>query len=88
MTAAFEQYWKKAVAPVWPGLRRVLTADLAYRADELATGGLQALLNRLHPTVSFDGQALNIDKPRYNLVGDAGPDGLVLVPASLPGPMC
>ncbi len=80
LTAALERYWMQAVAPVWPALRRVLTADLAYRADELAAGGLQALLNRLHPTVSFDGQALYIDKPRYDIVRDAGSEGVVLVP--------
>lgn len=79
VAAALERYWKQALGPVWPGLRRVLTADLAYRADELASSGLQALLNRLHPAVRFDGRAICIDKTGYTL-RVAGPDGIVLVP--------
>jgi hypothetical protein len=79
ITMALETYWRQAIAPVWPGLRTVLTADVAYRADLLAANGLHSLLNRIHPTMAFDGQALTIDRP-YEFARDAGPDGVVLVP--------
>ncbi len=79
LTEALESYWKQAIAPVWPGVRAVLTADVAYRADLLAANGLHALLNRIHPTMSFNGQTLFIDRPR-EITRDAGPDGVVLVP--------
>lgn len=84
--AAVEQYWKQAVAPVWPRMHPVLAADVAHRADELAAGGLNVLLNRLHPNISYDGKALTIDKPQHTISRCAGPEGLVLVPSAFGWP--
>jgi DNA-binding transcriptional ArsR family regulator len=85
LTAALDRYWKQAVAPVWDGLRALHVADLAYRADELAARGLNGLLNQLHPSMSFDGHVLLIDKP-FEFTRRAGPDGLVLVPCAFAWP--
>jgi DNA-binding transcriptional ArsR family regulator len=83
---ALELYWKLVLAPVWGDLRRLLTGDLAYRADELAASGLHSLLDGLHPKVRFDGQTLTLQNPRHTLTRLAGPDGLMLVPCAFAWP--
>ncbi|MBD0710707.1 MULTISPECIES: ArsR/SmtB family transcription factor [unclassified Streptomyces] len=44
--------WEALVAPEWPRLRALLEADVAYHSRRLAEGGLERLLDELHP--SFD----------------------------------
>lgn len=86
LAGALDRYWKLVLAPVWGGLRRVLTADLAYRADEFAATGLRGLLDRLHPKLTFDGQTVHIASQRHKVTRRAGPDGLVLVPCAFAWP--
>ncbi len=80
LASALERYWMQAVAPVWPGLRSVLAADVAYRADQFAAHGLKSLLNRLHPSISFIGTGIVIDRRHWNISREAGPEGIALVP--------
>src|SRR5690606_30886304 len=82
LSDALYRYWNQVLLPIWPRVRRVVKADLAFRADELASGGLHQLLNRLHPRISFDGDNLGLhmlcchkDATRH-----AGRRGLVLLP--------
>jgi len=36
------RYWQAAVEPFWPRLRALSTADLTYRMEQFANGGLAA----------------------------------------------
>ena len=86
LARALDRYWQRALAPVWPQLRHLLAADVAFRADELAAEGLHALLNGLHPTVSFDGTVLSVDKPRHDGHRDCGVSGIALLPCAFAWP--
>jgi hypothetical protein len=43
------RYWQAALEPVWPRVRALCTADLAYRMEQFANGGLALVLANLHP---------------------------------------
>jgi DNA-binding transcriptional ArsR family regulator len=73
-----ERYWQQVLAPYWPRLRSVLDADVAYRLDRLARGGIGALLSDLHPSLQ-----VTDDDIRINSLTDGdidGDGGLTLVP--------
>jgi DNA-binding transcriptional ArsR family regulator len=63
----------------------VLQDDIAYRLEQLADGGVDALLRSLHPFVRFDDMTLHIEK-YYD--GDAAADGrgVLLVPCAFAWP--
>ena len=56
------RYWQAALEPVWPRVRALCTADLAYRMEQFANGGLALVLANLHPDVSFTGDLLQVDQ--------------------------
>ena len=77
---ALHEYWTIAIKPYWPQIRAVLDADVAYRASRLAGGGIEALLNDLHPQLELAEHAIHVQstaRPREHELGGAG---LVLVP--------
>jgi DNA-binding transcriptional ArsR family regulator len=81
------RYWQAALEPVWPRVRALCTADLAYRMEQFANGGLALVLANLHPDVSFTGDLLQVDKPhhcshRFDLAGT----GIVLLPCAFTWP--
>ena len=81
------RYWQAAVEPVWQRVRALCTADLAYRMEQFADGGLTRVLGGLHPDLSFTDELLRIDKPhhcshRFDLAGT----GIVLVPCAFTWP--
>ena len=76
-----DRYWQAAVQPVWQRLRALSTADLAYRMEQFADGGVARVLENLHPEIAFANDLLQIDKPqhchhRFDLAGT----GIVLMP--------
>ncbi|TWD83397.1 hypothetical protein FB561_4559 [Kribbella amoyensis] len=74
-----ETAWTALVEPDWPMLSRVLEDDIAYRGQQLTTGGLARLFDDLHPTLSWQGDQLVAAKyrePDHELTGQ----GLLLVP--------
>ncbi|MEH1127805.1 ArsR/SmtB family transcription factor [Micromonospora sp. CPCC 206061] len=75
------RYWSVAIEPHWQQLRAVLEDDVAYRAAQLTTGGVDALLSGLHPEVSVRGEELRIDKRRHSVAHDLAGDGLTLFPS-------
>jgi hypothetical protein len=81
------RYWQAAVEPVWQRVRALCTADLAYRMEQFADGGLARVLANLHPAISFTDDLLQIDKRhhcshRFDLPGT----GIVLVPCAFTWP--
>ncbi|MDX3225414.1 ArsR/SmtB family transcription factor [Streptomyces sp. ME19-01-6] len=48
-----ERAWHALVAPDWPRVRALLEADVAYRARQLADGGLERLFADLRPAVDW-----------------------------------
>ena len=83
---ALAAYWDAVLAPVWSAVHRLLEADLAFRADRLASDGLRALLNDLHPLMTFDGTRLRLDTPRHAAFRRVDDDGLTLVPCVFGSP--
>ncbi len=74
------EYWKLAIEPHWPRIRALHEADVTYRARQLALGGAELLFADLHPSLSWAGDALVIDKHHCEDI-DPGGRGLVLIPA-------
>jgi DNA-binding transcriptional ArsR family regulator len=75
------RYWLAALEPVWQRLRALSMADLSYRMEQFADGGLARVLGDLHPEISLEQDRLHIDKPhhchhRIDLTGT----GVLLVP--------
>jgi DNA-binding transcriptional ArsR family regulator len=88
VVAELRNYWQVAIDPVWPRLRALCQADLSYRGDQLASGGIERAVQALHPEVSLAGDRLVIDKPgvcehRADLDGT----GVVLVPCAFAWPV-
>lgn len=83
---ALRACWSATIEPHWPRLRSVLDADVAFRADRLTHGGSEALLADLHPQVRLVGDAVQIDKARYDHHRNLTGQGLVLVPSILTWP--
>ncbi|HEX6499730.1 MAG TPA: DUF5937 family protein [Micromonosporaceae bacterium] len=80
IVTALDRYWQLAVAPYWPRIEALLQADLSWRLDQLAGGGLSQLLRTLHPQVSFAHGEMRIVK-YYEGRADLGGRGLLLVPS-------
>jgi DNA-binding transcriptional ArsR family regulator len=83
VVAAMRRYWEATVEPVWPRLRTVCMADLVYRMEQYADGGLTRVLADLHPRVALERDRLHVDKPhhcshRFDLTGT----GIVLLPCA------
>jgi DNA-binding transcriptional ArsR family regulator len=85
IVAELEQYWKVALAPYWPRVRSLLDADLAYRLDQLADGGMQQLLSTLHPLVSIDRDTVRVVK-YYQGHADLRGRGMLLIPCTFAWP--
>jgi DNA-binding transcriptional ArsR family regulator len=82
-----DRYWQAAIAPVWPRLRAVCTADVTYRMEQFASGGLARVLADLHPELTLQGDRLRVDKPhhcsqRFDLAGT----GILVVPCAFVWP--
>lgn len=76
-----QRYWQAAIQPVWERLRALCMADLAYRMEQFASGGLARVLTGLHPDITLERDLLQIDKPHHchHHVDLAG-TGILLMP--------
>ncbi|MEE1931004.1 DUF5937 family protein [Streptomyces sp. TRM 70351] len=73
--------WELLVAPQWPRMRDVLEADIALRSRRLAEGGLQRMVDGLHPAVRWhEDDALHVASP-YRISRRLGGRGLLLLPS-------
>jgi DNA-binding transcriptional ArsR family regulator len=78
----FEAFWHSAVEPHWPRIHALLEADLRHRSRRLTEGGQVHLFGDLHPTVSWEGDRLEIDMDWTDTVGLDG-RGLLLLPSAM-----
>jgi DNA-binding transcriptional ArsR family regulator len=81
------KYFRAAVEPFWPQVQSIITADLIYRMEQFAAGGVANVLSNLHPEIAFKADRLFIDKRhhcshRFDLTGQ----GIVLVPSAFSWP--
>jgi hypothetical protein len=78
---AWQEVWHTVLAPVWTQLERVLRADIAVRARTIASAGIAAMADELHPTVSWGAGAVRVRLRRHSELVDCHGSGLVLVPS-------
>ena len=74
-------YWERALAPHWPRILALLSADLRHRATRLTEEGPAALFTDLHPAISFEGEWVHIEQPWQGTV-ELGGQGLLLMPTT------
>ncbi|GAA5043609.1 ArsR/SmtB family transcription factor [Streptomyces similanensis] len=81
-----EAYWELALAPYWARIRAVLDADIVHRARLAAEHGTGHLLNDLHTSLSWDGNALRMAGRKQPLTRPTAGAGLLLIPSAFTGP--
>jgi DNA-binding transcriptional ArsR family regulator len=81
LVATMEDYWRRAVEPYWPRILALLSSDLRHRATRLTEGGPAALFGDLHPAISFEREALEIEIVWQGVIELDG-RGLLLVPTA------
>ena len=67
------------IQPDWPLISRVLEDDIAYRGQQLTDGGLAALFDDLHPTLTWEDDRLIATRYRSE-DRDLTGQGLLLAP--------
>jgi len=84
--AAMHAYYDDVMAPLWPGVERAVSAELHHRAWQVASQGIAATLNTLHPRIRWREGVLEINTPIDGDI-DLGGRGLRLMPSiwSRPG---
>jgi DNA-binding transcriptional ArsR family regulator len=81
LTGVLRRVWEGVVEPVWPRVRALLDADVAYQSRRLAEGGLARLFAELHPQLRWHGDLL-IRERGDDEHRDLGGEGLLLVPSA------
>ena len=89
LATELHRYWEAAIEPLWSRIRAVGLADIAYRLDRFASGGVAHLLSGLNPDVAFDGDTLTVRRAG-TARGLLDGRGVVLVPSVFvwPGVLC
>jgi DNA-binding transcriptional ArsR family regulator len=81
LAAEIATYWRSAIAPDWPRMRSLLEAEVQRRARRLAEDGSGAILNDLHPAVTWSDGRLDVGQPHCRAPDVPDAAGLVLVPS-------
>ncbi|MFD5241972.1 ArsR/SmtB family transcription factor [Streptomyces tendae] len=77
-----------AVKPFWGRIRNYLELEREARGRAVLSGGVEAVLNDLHPSVSWSAQVLRVDNNQEGLKTDLLGEGLVIAPSLFaPEPM-
>jgi DNA-binding transcriptional ArsR family regulator len=80
LAGTLHRCWDTLLRPHWPRVHDVLEGDIAYRSRRLTDGGIQALLDDLHPGVHCAGRCIHIDSPSREHRDLAG-HGILLMPS-------
>jgi DNA-binding transcriptional ArsR family regulator len=81
LAAAITRYWEAAIEPVWPRIRALHDADLAYRSAALTAGGLDRLFAELHPQVEYADDRLRLHLSAHSASFAAAGAGVLLIPS-------
>ncbi|WP_412542581.1 ArsR family transcriptional regulator [Longispora sp. K20-0274] len=79
-------YWELALAPYWARIRALLDADIFHRARQLAEHGAARLFDELHPSLSWENNALHLVRRQRTLYRPTAGSGLLLIPSAFVGP--
>jgi hypothetical protein len=77
-----EEYWRRAIEPVWPRVRAFLDADVAHRARRQAEGGPEALFADLAENVAWADDALEVVMASRDATIPLEGRGLLLMPSA------
>jgi len=80
-----DEAWQALVAPYWPRIRSLLTADIAHRSDQLADHGLRHVIDQLDPRVHWTEPAITVDVPEDDVV-ELDERGVILMPSAYTWP--
>ena len=88
IAAALLACWDALLAAHWPRIQRLLDADIAHHARQLADHGLIALLNQLHPDVRWRGDDVEVcwQQGVVEQSRELGGAGIVLMPSAFTWP--
>jgi DNA-binding transcriptional ArsR family regulator len=80
LASSLRDYHDQVLRPLWPTIEHVLEADLRFRAGQLATMGVAATVDGLHPGIRWCDGVVEVDAPLDADVKLAG-RGLQLMPS-------
>jgi len=72
--------WAERVAPLWNAVSETHAADVRWRVTLLAGNGVGAVLNSLHPDVSYNREVVDLRLPRCDVAMFSDGRGIVLMP--------
>lgn len=78
---AMDAFHRQVVAPMLPGFRKLVTAELGRLAWQAATLGMESVLNTLHPAISWRDGRLDVDIP-IDADVPLGGRGLIISPSA------
>jgi DNA-binding transcriptional ArsR family regulator len=78
---AVSRFFDAVLADQWPQVVAVLEADIAHRAEAIATHGIATMLGSLSPDLRWTGSEIVLPRP-YDVVVDWADDGLLLLPCA------
>ena len=81
LTGLIRTAWTTLVEPVWPQVRALLDADVAFQSRRLAEGGLDRLFAELHPMLRWQDNVLTRVRGEDDH-RDLDGEGLVLMPSA------
>ena len=81
-----ESLWRHAVGDVWGAFGHLVEADIARLSAVQGRAGVTAMLDSLHPHVTYDGACLRVWMPPWDEVGVLRDTELVVSPALLDRP--
>ncbi|WP_246101147.1 ArsR/SmtB family transcription factor [Streptomyces cyaneus] len=77
-----------AIAPFWGRIRNYLELEREERGRAILSGGVDSVLNELHPSISWRAPLLQVDNEQEGRSADLLGEGLVIAPSLFaPAPM-
>ncbi len=81
LAEAWAVFFEVAVAPYWEQLRRLMSADISTRVQQVAAAGVAAMVDGLHDTVHWRHDAIEVELRLHEEVLDCAGSGVVLAPS-------